>query len=148
MCVFVVVCHCILFFFFLIIRRPPRSTRTDTLFPYTTLFRSAHSGRICAARPRPGHCQCVLLCARLWAASAPRHPVPLPAAECLWCAWRGRNRIKLRGRNCFHAEGAAGRTGTVRTPRLSWSGFGKPVPADTWVYRPSHKNNPQTAPPP
>src|SRR3546814_8405657 len=27
-------------FFFLSIRRPPRSTRTDTLFPYTTLFRS------------------------------------------------------------------------------------------------------------
>src|SRR3546814_2742417 len=27
---------------FLMIRRPPRSTRTDTLFPYTTLFRSAH----------------------------------------------------------------------------------------------------------
>src|SRR3546814_13116181 len=27
--------------FFLRIRRPPRSTRTDTLFPYTTLFRSA-----------------------------------------------------------------------------------------------------------
>src|SRR3546814_10808526 len=29
------------------IRRPPRSTRTDTLFPYTTLFRSAEA----AARP-------------------------------------------------------------------------------------------------
>src|SRR3546814_5557458 len=28
-------------FCFLMIRRPPRSTRTDTLFPYTTLFRSA-----------------------------------------------------------------------------------------------------------
>src|SRR3546814_19063670 len=27
--------------FFVMIRRPPRSTRTDTLFPYTTLFRSA-----------------------------------------------------------------------------------------------------------
>src|SRR3546814_3065306 len=27
-------------FFFLMIRRPPRATRTDTLFPYTTLFRS------------------------------------------------------------------------------------------------------------
>src|SRR3546814_19499670 len=27
--------------FFFMIRRPPRSTRTDTLFPYTTLFRSA-----------------------------------------------------------------------------------------------------------
>src|SRR3546814_2487331 len=31
---------CVSFFFFLMIRRPPRSTRTDTLFPYTTLFRS------------------------------------------------------------------------------------------------------------
>src|SRR3546814_5432308 len=30
----------ILCFFFLMSRRPPRSTRTDTLFPYTTLFRS------------------------------------------------------------------------------------------------------------
>src|SRR3546814_1083455 len=35
-------CLCI-FCFFLMIRRPPRSTRTDTLFPYTTLFRSAIS---------------------------------------------------------------------------------------------------------
>src|SRR3546814_18388907 len=32
-------------FFFLVIRRPPRSTRTDTLFPYTTLFRSNHTQR-------------------------------------------------------------------------------------------------------
>src|SRR3546814_8757660 len=30
----------LLYVFFLMIRRPPRSTRTDTLFPYTTLFRS------------------------------------------------------------------------------------------------------------
>src|SRR3546814_12572890 len=29
--------------FFLMIRRPPRSTRTDTLFPYTTLFRSVRA---------------------------------------------------------------------------------------------------------
>src|SRR3546814_16779155 len=43
----VVVCDllrvCMLYirlFLFLMIRRPPRSTRTDTLFPYTTLFRS------------------------------------------------------------------------------------------------------------
>src|SRR3546814_2420137 len=34
------VCRLVFFFFFLMIRRPPRSTRTDTLFPYTTLFRS------------------------------------------------------------------------------------------------------------
>src|SRR3546814_5686190 len=32
-------------FFFLMIRRPPRSTRTDTLFPYTTLFRSSTGNR-------------------------------------------------------------------------------------------------------
>src|SRR3546814_14696535 len=36
---FVMACCAVLFF--LMIRRPPRSTRTDTLFPYTTLFRSA-----------------------------------------------------------------------------------------------------------
>src|SRR3546814_8915465 len=36
--VYGIVCLC--YVFFLMIRRPPRSTRTDTLFPYTTLFRS------------------------------------------------------------------------------------------------------------
>src|SRR3546814_1916968 len=40
------------------IRRPPRSTRTDTLFPYTTLFRSdpqpGHPARGRPARPRGG----------------------------------------------------------------------------------------------
>src|SRR3546814_15677895 len=35
---------CLICFFFLMIRRPPRSTRTDTLFPYTTLFRSDGAG--------------------------------------------------------------------------------------------------------
>src|SRR3546814_14853584 len=35
---------CCFVFFFLMIRRPPRSTRTDTLFPYTTLFRSIQAG--------------------------------------------------------------------------------------------------------
>src|SRR3546814_6832521 len=34
------VCLGLICVFFLMIRRPPRSTRTDTLFPYTTLFRS------------------------------------------------------------------------------------------------------------
>src|SRR3546814_5751164 len=33
-------CSCVYLFFCIMIRRPPRSTRTDTLFPYTTLFRS------------------------------------------------------------------------------------------------------------
>src|SRR3546814_10338549 len=35
-------------FFFLRIRRPPRSTRTDALFPYTTLFRSQASPSPCS----------------------------------------------------------------------------------------------------
>src|SRR3546814_8647111 len=44
--------------FFVMIRRPPRSTRTDTLFPYTTLFRSvgpvqlAADGAVVAGRLR------------------------------------------------------------------------------------------------
>src|SRR3546814_756975 len=38
--------------FFLMIRRPPRSTRTDTLFPYTTLFRSIDH---CQLRHAPAH---------------------------------------------------------------------------------------------
>src|SRR3546814_17299247 len=37
-----------LFVFFLMIRRPPRSTRTDTLFPYTTLFRSVIDAAVVA----------------------------------------------------------------------------------------------------
>src|SRR3546814_11067261 len=46
----------LLFFFFLMIRRPPRSTRTDTLFPYTTLFRSRNeslTSAISEPRERP-----------------------------------------------------------------------------------------------
>src|SRR3546814_1327336 len=39
-----------LFVFFLMIRRPPRSTRTDTLFPYTTLFRSTAAAPSAACR--------------------------------------------------------------------------------------------------
>src|SRR3546814_15109110 len=41
-------------FFFLMIRRPPRSTRTDTLFPYTTLFRSLANGGVTSLQILPG----------------------------------------------------------------------------------------------
>src|SRR3546814_19091682 len=67
--------------FFVMIRRPPRSTRTDTLFPYTTLFRSCEDD--CAqAQQRP---------------TQPRNPLetghrrgefprpPLPLCPCLSC---------------------------------------------------------------
>src|SRR3546814_16365506 len=41
--VFLLSVYCL--FFFLMIRRPPRSTRTDTLFPHSTLFRSGSACR-------------------------------------------------------------------------------------------------------
>src|SRR3546814_14371359 len=44
--------------FFLMIRRPPRSTRTDTLFPYTPLFRSNGLAKLC-------HCRCQASACRL-----------------------------------------------------------------------------------
>src|SRR3546814_19509739 len=47
-------------FFFLMIRRPPRSTRTDTLFPYTTLFRSTVIQPVPVAAAR---CCCAFHCA-------------------------------------------------------------------------------------
>src|SRR3546814_19681750 len=68
----------VFFFFFFMIRRPPRSTRTDTLFPSTTLFRSPvrqcatadHTWHTLADRPvaggpHPGQClHAALHCAR------------------------------------------------------------------------------------
>src|SRR3546814_17528993 len=60
---FVLFCHVLILFamltviFFVMIRRPPRSTRTDTLFPYTTLFRSAAAlaaGAFATAEDRGG----------------------------------------------------------------------------------------------
>src|SRR3546814_10515693 len=51
-CLLLLCVYC--FVFFLMIRRPPRSTRTDTLFPYTTLFRSEGQAREAAdAREQP-----------------------------------------------------------------------------------------------
>src|SRR3546814_2298105 len=53
------------------IRRPPRSTRTDTLFPYTTLFRSPACGL--------GRCRC------------PRRGSPSPGAASRWRGSRRRS---------------------------------------------------------
>src|SRR3546814_6018904 len=66
MFIFYLVLFC---FFFLMIRRPPRSTRTDTLFPYTTLFRSDAVDRRTFRRasrchPAPGHSRTPLYRAR------------------------------------------------------------------------------------
>src|SRR3546814_15297718 len=76
--------------FFLMIRRPPRSTRTDTLFPYTTLFRS----RVAGLRPdrrqlsRPDGAGISRNPRPADPGTAPaalrRHAVLLPAL-CRWC---------------------------------------------------------------
>src|SRR3546814_16228883 len=49
------------------IRRPPRSTRTDTLFPYTTLFRSVAT---LAATPEPGRRNAMRILKHCWLAVA------------------------------------------------------------------------------
>src|SRR3546814_4037786 len=58
--------------FFLMLRRPPRSTRTDTLFPYTTLFRSPPTA------PTPHH-RCAQAC---WSWGSSHEPPPGTPS---WC---------------------------------------------------------------
>src|SRR3546814_3925508 len=60
---------CFTLYFFLMIRRPPRSTRTDTLFPYTTLFRSVIHDLFCAvvecSNSRCTECGCHIVVGKL-----------------------------------------------------------------------------------
>src|SRR3546814_18290744 len=102
-------------FFFLKIRRPPRSTRTDTLFPYTTLFRSSESPRAPVAKPAP----------------APR-PTIVPAGELpeRKADPRGEERIRmsrLRQRIAEslkeRSEERRGGKECVRTCRSRWSPY-------------------------
>src|SRR3546814_5638867 len=61
------------------IRRPPRSTRTDTLFPYTTLFRSVRHVHVLAARIAQEHlffAFAILQRAKLVGHAPARHHVP------------------------------------------------------------------------
>src|SRR3546814_13279011 len=94
------------FFFFLMIRRPPRSTRIDTLFPYTTLFRSgalvlheATRGReldhfvlfssIAALCGLVGTGASAAANAGLGALARRRRPDGLPALAFMWGTWNG-----------------------------------------------------------
>src|SRR3546814_19584312 len=71
----IIITQCYLYIFFLMIRRPPRSTRTDTLFPYTTLFRSFRLERE-AGRDRRAEAQDLRLhqCLRAPSRGPHRHP--------------------------------------------------------------------------
>src|SRR3546814_3467051 len=86
------------------IRRPPRSTRTDTLFPYTTLFRS-----------RPAHAQDLGRGGPVPARSDPRPPLPAGAAA---GADRPAEVPPLRRRDRLHR-----RLGPVR--RVAWQVAGR-----------------------
>src|SRR3546814_13469024 len=86
------------------IRRPPRSTRTDTLFPYTTLFRSARGRRRSRPCLRPpeidrGDCRYAGPGAPLWPAGDRR-------------AWQlcAIGRARCNDRNCRIRGGAGGLT--------------------------------------
>src|SRR3546814_11902052 len=68
------------------IRRPPRSTRTDTLFPYTTLFRS-HSTRSPASR-----------CRRRASVSGAAEAQALGTARCGWTAGSSSQNLEQPGR--------------------------------------------------
>src|SRR3546814_4823009 len=90
----VLLIHC--FFFFFMLRRPPRSTRTDPLFPYTTLFRSAprlphRATSRCPAPARP----------------LPRTPAQFRAGACAAGVWVIAVRMSvppLRGRSEEHTS--------------------------------------------
>src|SRR3546814_21000254 len=105
--------------FFLKIRRPPRSTRTDTLFPYTTIFRSVcrcrcaiHAqGRRVALLAFPGP--------RSMAMHNPRFPRIRPLALSLLLACgAGPSLPAVAGNTCVveHYEDGTQDTGGANTP--------------------------------
>src|SRR3546814_19792608 len=123
---------CFLVVFLLMIRRPPRSTRTDTLFPYTTLFRSGHSvarlalrhPQLCRRRATPGRGGLARDCsvsARLrdnalpFGRDAPQWPAGGPRrrrhcfTECSQDREGGSCRLVVGCTNCLHRGGALAR---------------------------------------
>src|SRR3546814_7530800 len=106
------------------IRRPPRSTRTDTLFPYTTLFRSVvrRSAGIVGRDPRCG-------CARAEGRGNPRAPrgnlTPDGRGFAPACYWRRPRRWRGEGRG--RATTAAGnvRRFSAAPARTDWRADGR-----------------------
>src|SRR3546814_17948780 len=123
------------FFFFLMVRRPPRSTRTDTLFPYTTLVRSSSTTAWpsrCrhAAEPGPGPTHA--LYRRATAMRCTEAVVRRPVDRCRGAAGAvddPRDALRLRGLprhpQLCHARRRRG-VPTARTPGPPASGRGAP----------------------
>src|SRR3546814_12623281 len=99
-------CLLIVLFFFLMIRRPPRSTRTDTLFPYTTLFRSqrhpsAFSSRSQVLRKRSAPCIADFAVVFL----SPERGGPEPTDRTVWVKINRRRRAEwIAGRAALAPE--------------------------------------------
>src|SRR3546814_13464530 len=110
------------------IRRPPRSTRTDTLFPYTTLFRSDGPGPMGPTR---------MLLEKPVIAAVEGHAVAGGLELALWCDLRVTAESAVFGVYCRRWGVPLIDGGTVRLPRIVGQGraldmilTGRPVAAD------------------
>src|SRR3546814_9471580 len=99
------------------IRRPPRSTRTDTLFPYTTLFRSLLLGRILRPAQLVLVSEGILLAARTGSSCLGRRPGWLDVID---RALRKR-RIRLWCVDIAHRRSAIGYEVDRKSTRLNSS---------------------------
>src|SRR3546814_15128483 len=110
------------------IRRPPRSTRTDTLFPYTTLFRSLELGR--AFPERFG-----IELREVWGATEfhgflgcmPNAMPPLIGSVGVRTPWHDIKAVEVDGHNRFVREMAPGETGVIIGENGIGSGWVKGV---------------------
>src|SRR3546814_4434504 len=112
------------------IRRPPRSTRTDTLFPYTTLFRSTAS---CVAAPEV-HAELSAMTTRFFQAAG---VIGLASMEYKRDTRSGEFRMvePTIGRTDYQEEVAT--LNGVNLPYAAWcSELGLPFPAPTATRRP------------
>src|SRR3546814_14154476 len=121
-------CECVCFF--LMIRRPPRSTRTDTLFPYTTLFRSLQALQAAPAGQRRGQSLPRPGAEAMSEPQADMDPSPPPApampAPDRW------QKLPTRARTLFVATPAFG----VALPfaiAAVVSGIAPPLPLPAWL---------------
>src|SRR3546814_6562240 len=103
------------------IRRPPRSTRTDTLFPYTTLFRSHSPAGISArAGPRLQSDQPLVLRARGWLAARGDRRGP----QYVWREAQLRARIRRRPTCVWRDERSEEHTSELQSlMRISYAVF-------------------------
>src|SRR3546814_11324671 len=103
------------------LRRPPRSTRTDTLFPYTTLFRSGADLELLRPRPRA-----LALAERFFVRSETGALLALPAEAReaafvrLWCAKEAV--LKAHGRGLAFGDRKSGVKGKSVSVRVDLGG--------------------------